>query len=131
MKHDTKKQETMKLLLTKSAERGRTCSDGIGIGKTSISIKGTAFDRIVQKNQGVWSSIGINEEGNLCLYVSFTNHRNLYKMYFPKKSDRECRISLNTKTQGKVLTPYVGNYEIKYVSVSRVDGITEVVLKKN
>ena len=120
----------MKLLLKKSVSRGGRNSDGISIGKSSISIKGTAFDRIIKDNKIIYSNIGLNDEGNLCMYVCFREHKELYKMYLPKKSDKEARISLNTKLQGDTLSPYSGSYEIKYVSMSGIDGITEVVLKK-
>jgi len=120
----------MKLLLEKSVSRGGRYSDGIGIGKSSISVKGTAFDRIIKDNHLVYANIGLNDEGNLCIYVCFSEHKQLYKMYMPKKSHKEARISLNTKQQGKTLEPYSGQYEIKYISMNAVDGVTEVVLKK-
>ena len=120
----------MKLLIEKSINRGGRVSDGIGIGRSSLSIKGTAFDRIIKGNTLVYSNVGLNDEGNLCMYVSFLPHRQLYKMYMPKKSNREARISLNTKEHSKILSPYVGAYEIKYISINPVEGVTEVILKK-
>jgi hypothetical protein len=120
----------MKLLIDKRVSRGSRNSDGIRIGKASISIKGTAFERIVKDNTLVYSNVGINDEGNLCLYVSFREHNLLYKMYLPKGSANEARISLNTKQHAKVLSPYMGGYEIKFISINDVDGVTEVILKK-
>lgn len=122
----------MKLLVKKTNVRGNSKKkDGIRISKTSFSILGTAFDRLIDVETGISANVGINEEGNICLYTSKQEHPSLYRMYFPKKYPRTARASLNTKIVGDSLTPYIGTYDIKYVSISGQDkGVTEVVLKK-
>jgi len=120
----------MKLLLKKQRSRGVGQTDGVRIAKSSFSINGTAFDRLIDVKDGISASIGINQEGNICLYTSKKQHDELFKMYFPKKYNRTARVSLDTKKHGDALSAYVGVYEIKYVSMSGQDGITEVVLKK-
>jgi hypothetical protein len=121
----------MKLILIKKSSRGNRCIDGIRIGVSSFSISGTAFDRLVKGKDVVYSSIGINDEGNVCLYVSYLKHEQLYKMYVPKNVLRSVHVSVNTKEQKAALSPYIGTYDIKFVSVDPKLGITEVVLKKN
>jgi hypothetical protein len=121
----------MNLLIKKTRNRHAGVGDGIRISKASFTIQGTAFDRLVNIKDGISAGVGINQEGNICLYTSVKKHSDLYRMYFPKNYQRTARVSLDAKKVGNALTPYVGVYEIKYVSINgQEDGVVEVVLKK-
>ena len=120
----------MKLLLEKKGNRGSRIGDGITIKKTSVYITGSAFDRLAKKDHSIFGNIGINDEGNLALYIAYESNEYLYTFYASKRRDRQVRFAITSKEQRDAVSPYVGNYEIKYVSLTVKNGITEVVLQK-
>jgi hypothetical protein len=119
----------MKLLFEKR-HQGKKSKDCITIAKTQISINGNSAIRLLDLNKTNYGGIGINPEGNLCLYLSTTEDSRLLAFYKSKSKYTNYRMSVNSIEAKNAIKPYNGNYEIKYVSISKDEsGIKEVVLK--
>jgi hypothetical protein len=116
----------MKLLIQKSHQGGNR--DCISIGKTTISIKGDVSKRLLNSLVSNYGSVGFNESGNLCLYLSMEEKESFFKLWFDEY--KNARISLNSKEHKKALSKYIGSYDVAFVNVLEQQGIREVILKK-
>ena len=122
----------MKFLIEKKRAKGRKNLNGISIHQNGLAIKGSAFDRLIKEKDttSVYGNIGLNEEGNLCLFLSFFTNPQLYKMHKPlKEAGNVMRISFGTAAKEN-LKPYIGSYEIKFIAKDEKNKITEVILSK-
>jgi hypothetical protein len=121
----------MKLLFEKQQQhKGRKSKDFITISKTGVSINGNSATRLLDFNKKNYGGVGINPDGNLCLYLSTTNDSRLLSLYRCRYKYINHRMTINTTDAKNALKPYYGDYEIKYVSISKAGpSIKEVVLK--
>ena len=118
----------MNLLFKKQRQGHSNHSNLIRISKGTISVNGTSADRLLDKQKTNYLGIGINIEGNLCLYLTTSANSGLFKLYKDKMKNNY-RITFCTKEAMQAVEPYKGEYEIKYVSLENKE-YKEIILKK-
>lgn len=120
----------MKLLIEKT---GRTSNalDSIRISKTTISVSKETAERMFNNTKEGWATLGLNDEGNLCLYCSNVKDNRLFKfIHYDSRKSSNLSASISSNADKKAIKPYIGDYEIKYISVNNKQGLKEVILKK-
>ena len=119
----------MKLLL-KTRRTQSSAKNVINIGKTTISFKGAPAERMFLSKSQTYCSLGIDDDGNLCIFYSNAQKDGLLKVYKPKETKNYYSVSING-TNREVIKPYIGNYEISEIKrVSSEANIKQAVLRK-
>jgi len=119
----------MKLLL-KTRRTQSSAQNVINIGKTTISFKGTPAERMFLKKSQTYCSLGLDDDGNLCIFYSNVQKDGLLKVYKPKETTNYYSISINGVNR-EVIKPYIGNYEISEIKkVIDNNEVKQAVLRK-
>ncbi len=115
-------------LLFKKQRTGAGTQNSIRISKSTLSINGMSIARIVDEKKVNFVGIGINKEGNLCLYHSTDSSMGLFKLH-KQQTCESYRVVLSGKGAKQAIEPYIGEYEIKYISLENKK-YKEIILKK-
>lgn len=114
----------MKLLFSK--KRTRNSKGDFSIAKSTLTIRKSGVDILINDDEDYFGGVGFNSIGNICLYITKKESNGMYKLY---RANDSMRISINSKSNEEKLKPFVGAYKIKYVN-QKENNILEAELIK-
>lgn len=115
----------MKLLIKSNSKGSRLKSNGVKISKTVISLKGGACKKLtifseLKENQDVYGSLGFDDNGKLCVFVTYYKRQNFLKIYEHNKTKDYFVISISKNNQDAI-QPFLGSYEIGDVGIASIN----------